>query len=106
MLVDGSIGAFNHQDGIAYLDAVRTPPRNADDDVAAAVAGRHGFSWTQTRSLPVRRRPQPNGLARLLAQSSQSTDLRTYQPRSSRVEMYSAVQGSPVAPTTLVDCAA
>ena len=25
MLVDGSIGAFNHQDGIAYLDAVRTP---------------------------------------------------------------------------------
>ena len=24
MLVDGSIGAFNHQDGIAYLDAVRT----------------------------------------------------------------------------------
>jgi hypothetical protein len=25
MLVDGSIGAFNHQDGIAYLDAVHTP---------------------------------------------------------------------------------
>jgi hypothetical protein len=43
MLVDGSIGAFNHQDGIAYLDAVHYPPRNADDDVAAAVAGRHGF---------------------------------------------------------------
>ena len=46
-----------------------------------------------------------NGLARLLAQSSQSTDLRTYQPLSSRVETYSAVQGSPVAPTTLLDCA-
>jgi hypothetical protein len=46
-----------------------------------------------------------NGLARLLAQSSQSTDLRTYQPLSSRVEMYSVVQSSPVAPTALFDCA-
>ena len=47
---------------------------------------------------------EASGLARL-TQSSQSTDLRTYQPLSSRVEMYSVVQSSPVAPTTLVDCA-
>jgi hypothetical protein len=37
--------------------------------------------------------------------SSQSTDLRTYQPLSSRVGMYSVVQSSPVAPTALFDCA-
>jgi hypothetical protein len=40
-----------------------------------------------------------------LTQSAQSTDLRTYEPRSSRVEMYSVVQSSPVAPTALFDCA-
>jgi hypothetical protein len=48
---------------------------------------------------------EANGLARRLTQSAQSTDLRMYQPLSSRVEMYSVVQSSPVAPTTLVDCA-
>jgi hypothetical protein len=37
--------------------------------------------------------------------SSQSTDLRMYQPLSSRVGMYSVVQSSPVAPTALFDCA-
>ena len=50
-------------------------------------------------------RAGPAALARRLTQSSQSTDLRTYQPLSSRVGMYSAVQSSPVAPTTLFDCA-
>ena len=47
---------------------------------------------------------EASGLARL-TQSSQSTDLRTYQPLSSRVGMYSVVQSSPVAPTALFDCA-
>jgi hypothetical protein len=46
-----------------------------------------------------------NGLVSRLTQSAQSTDLRTYEPRSSRVEMYSVVQSSPVAPTALFDCA-
>jgi hypothetical protein len=46
-----------------------------------------------------------SGPARRLTQSAQSTDLRTYQPLSSRVEMYSTVQSSPVAPTALFDCA-
>jgi hypothetical protein len=46
-----------------------------------------------------------NGLVRRLSQSAQSTDLRTYRPLLSRVEMYSVVQSSPVAPTALFDCA-
>jgi hypothetical protein len=46
-----------------------------------------------------------NGLGRRLTQSAQSPDLRTYEPLSSRVEMYSVVQSSPVAPTALFDCA-
>ena len=46
-----------------------------------------------------------NGLGHRLTQSAQSTDLRTYEPLSSRVEMYSVVQSSPVAPTALFDCA-
>ena len=46
-----------------------------------------------------------NSLVRRLTQSAQSTDLRTYEPLSSRVEMYSVVQSSPVAPTALFDCA-
>src|ERR1700729_3659022 len=39
------------------------------------------------------------GLGRRLIQSAQSTDLRTYEPLSSRVEMYYVVQSSPLAPT-------
>src|ERR1700733_8768109 len=49
-------------------------------------------------------RPQGHGLGRSLIQSAQSTDLRPYEPLSSRVEMYSVVQSSPVAPTALFDC--
>jgi hypothetical protein len=33
MLVDGSIGAFNHQDGIAYLDAVHIAADFVDGDL-------------------------------------------------------------------------
>jgi hypothetical protein len=67
--------------------------------------------WTRHRSarspLGMAARPgdKANGLARRLTQSAQSTDLRTYEPLSSRVEMYSVVQSSPVAPTALFDCA-
>jgi hypothetical protein len=55
--------------------------------------------------MAARPRDKANALGCRPTQSAQSTDLRTYEPLSSRVEMYSAVQGSPVAPTALFDCA-
>jgi hypothetical protein len=48
---------------------------------------------------------RPNGLVRRLTQSAQSTDLRTYDPLLSQVELHSVVQSSSVAPTALFDCA-
>jgi hypothetical protein len=88
------------------------PRRSAQRSQAAAVAHDRGPAGLDAPplspvALGMAARPgdKANGLVRRLTQSAQSTDLRTYEPLSSRVEMYSVVQSSPVAPTTLFDCA-
>ena len=87
-------------------------PATASLGEGVPVAHDRGLSdWTRHRSArlpwawPPALATRPNGLVRRLTQSAQSTDLRTYEPLSSRVEMYSVVQSSPVAPTALFDCA-